>query len=58
MTEPLMSELSRPGRVGHRLAGPDVCSDATADLPAELLRDELRLPELGELDVVRHFTHL
>jgi glycine dehydrogenase subunit 2 len=58
MTEPLLSELSRPGRVGHRLAGPDACSDATADLPAELLRDDLKLPELAELDVVRHFTHL
>jgi glycine dehydrogenase subunit 2 len=58
MSEPLLSELSRPGRVSHRLASPDACSDATDDLPAELLRDELRLPELGELDVVRHFTHL
>ncbi len=28
------------------------------DFPAELLRGELSLPEVGELDVVRHFTHL
>ena len=58
MTEPLLSELSRPGRVGHRLASDDDCADSTTDLPSELLRGDLRLPELGELDVVRHFTHL
>src|SRR4051794_8350365 len=58
MSEPLLSELSHPGRRSHLLASPDACQDATQDLPAELLRDELRLPELGELDVVRHFTHL
>ncbi|MCC7371740.1 MAG: aminomethyl-transferring glycine dehydrogenase subunit GcvPB [Chloroflexi bacterium] len=57
-SEPLLSELSRPGRVGHLLAAPDACADATLDLPSELLRDDLKLPELGELDVVRHFTHL
>ena len=27
-------------------------------IPKELLRDELPLPSLGELDVVRHFSHL
>jgi glycine dehydrogenase subunit 2 len=58
MTEPLLSELSRPGRVGQRFALAERCEGATDDLPAELLRDELALPELGELDVVRHFTHL
>lgn len=58
MSEPLLSELSHTGRRGHLLAAEDACQDATADLPAELLREELRLPELGELDVVRHFTHL
>jgi glycine dehydrogenase subunit 2 len=55
LTEPLLSELSRPGRRGHQL--PDLDGEA-AELPAELLRDDLRLPELSELDVVRHFTHL
>jgi len=58
MTEPLLSELSRPGRVGQRFAPPERCEGATDDLPPELLRDELVLPELSELDVVRHFTHL
>jgi len=28
------------------------------DLGGQLLRPALRLPEIGELDVVRHFTHL
>jgi glycine dehydrogenase subunit 2 len=55
MTEPLLSELSVPGRRGHQL--PDY-RGSTDDLPAELLRDDLRLPELSELDVIRHFTHL
>ena len=27
-------------------------------LPPDLIRDELNLPELSELDVVRHFTRL
>ena len=57
MTEPLLSELSRPGGAATSLpAAPARCR--RGDLPAELLRAELRLPELGELDVVRHFTHL
>jgi glycine dehydrogenase subunit 2 len=28
------------------------------DLPAELLRDDLNLPEVSEMDVVRHYTQL
>src|SRR5688500_14991102 len=55
MTEPLLSELSRPGRRGHQLPP---CEDGLDDLPPELLRDVLRLPEMNALEVVRHFTHL
>jgi glycine dehydrogenase subunit 2 len=55
VTEPLLSDLSRPGRRGSQL--PRI-EDPAGDLPPDLLRDELRLPELSELDVVRHFTHL
>jgi glycine dehydrogenase subunit 2 len=55
--EPLLSELSRPGMPGHQLPPLDV-PDALEDLPAALTRDPLALPEVGELDVVRHFTHL
>ncbi|MFN8521998.1 MAG: aminomethyl-transferring glycine dehydrogenase subunit GcvPB [Chloroflexota bacterium] len=58
MSEPLLSEVSRAGRIGHLLVNPSQCEGALDDLPAEALRDDLRLPELSELDVVRHFTHL
>jgi glycine dehydrogenase subunit 2 len=54
--EPLLIELSRPGTPGHELPALDV--PAADDLEPQLLRGELRVPELGELDVVRHFTHL
>jgi glycine dehydrogenase subunit 2 len=54
--EPLLSELSRPGAPGHQLPSLDV--PEADDLGGQLLRPELRLPELGELDVIRHFTHL
>lgn len=54
-TRPLLIELSRPGRVGCDLPESDV---PAAELPEELLRDGLELPELSQLDVVRHFTRL
>ncbi|HET6320353.1 MAG TPA: aminomethyl-transferring glycine dehydrogenase subunit GcvPB, partial [Chloroflexota bacterium] len=54
--EPLLIELSRAGTPGHQL--PDLDVPAADDLEPQLLRSELLLPELGELDVVRHFTHL
>ena len=53
--EPLIYELGTPGRSGVNLPECDV---PVADLPKELLRDELPLPEVGELQVVRHFTRL
>ncbi|MDP9236353.1 MAG: aminomethyl-transferring glycine dehydrogenase subunit GcvPB [Chloroflexota bacterium] len=49
--------LSRPSRVGVTMPASDV--PTTSDVvPPELLRDELRLPELSQLDVVRHYTRL
>jgi len=54
--EPLLSELSRPGAPGHEL--PELDVPDVDDLSPQVLRAELRLPEVGELDVVRHFTHL
>jgi glycine dehydrogenase subunit 2 len=54
--EPLLSELSRPGAPGHEL--PELDVPDVDDLSPQVLRSELRLPEVGELDVVRHFTHL
>ncbi|MEX2225702.1 MAG: aminomethyl-transferring glycine dehydrogenase subunit GcvPB [Dehalococcoidia bacterium] len=55
--EPLAIALSRPGRIGVALPASDVPASPDAP-PRELLRDELRLPELSQLDVVRHFTRL
>lgn len=55
MPEPTIFELSSPGRAGVRFPAPDV---PLAPLPQAFLRDDLPLPELSELDVVRHFTHL
>jgi glycine dehydrogenase subunit 2 len=55
MTEPTAMQLSRLGRLGVELPPLDRGAD---DIAAELLRDELRLPELSQLDVVRHFTRL
>jgi glycine dehydrogenase subunit 2 len=54
--EPLLSELSRPGTPTHQLPALDV--PEVDDLGGQVLRAEMRLPEVGELDVVRHFTHL
>jgi glycine dehydrogenase subunit 2 len=55
MTEPLIYELSSPGREGIRLPEPDVPQTA---LPEEFMRQDLPLPELSEMDVVRHFVRL
>jgi glycine dehydrogenase subunit 2 len=54
--EPNAMELSRAGR--RAVAMPDSDVPPAAPLPRELLREELRLPELSQLDVVRHFTRL
>jgi len=54
--EPLLNELSRPGAPGHQLPALDVAE--ADDFGGQVLRAELSLPEIGELDVVRHFTHL
>jgi glycine dehydrogenase subunit 2 len=55
MTEPLLFELSHPGRCAAVLPDLDVLP---ADLPIGLVRDDLPLPEMGEADVVRHYTRL
>ena len=54
----LLFEDSRPGRRTVRTPGADR-SAATAGLPSEELREKsVAWPELGELDLVRHFTRL
>ncbi len=56
MTEPLIYELSAPGRCGVALPESDV---PEAALPPEaLLRDDLPLPEVSEVDIVRHYLRL
>jgi glycine dehydrogenase subunit 2 len=55
MSEPLIYDISVPGRRGVNLPELDV---PESELPADLLRDELRLPEVSELQVVRHFVNL
>ncbi|MCX7841284.1 MAG: aminomethyl-transferring glycine dehydrogenase subunit GcvPB, partial [Anaerolineae bacterium] len=44
-----------PGRPGPTLPRLDV---PESELPTELLREDLPLPELSEVDVVRHFVRL
>ncbi|MBI5379692.1 MAG: aminotransferase class V-fold PLP-dependent enzyme [Nitrospirae bacterium] len=60
MTEPILIERSVPGRRGVRLPACDVPEVPLADLlPASQWASEPPpLPELSELDVVRHFTRL
>jgi glycine dehydrogenase subunit 2 len=57
---PVIFELSTPGRVGTALPDPDVpVQPVEALLPASQLRaDPPALPEVSELDVVRHYTRL
>jgi len=53
--ESTVYELSSAGRGGNTLPAPDV---PVTELPDALLRDEIGLPELSELDVVRHYVRL
>ena len=60
MSEPLIFEMSRPGRRACSLPDLDVPAPPADELlPAELLRESPPpLPELTTRDVVRHFTRL
>jgi glycine dehydrogenase subunit 2 len=55
MAEPQLCDLSVPGRQGIDFPSPDV---PLASLPEGMLRQDLPLPELSELDVIRHYTRL
>jgi len=56
---PLIFERSLPGRVGFRLEAPEVPGvDLSETIGKELLRQDLDLPEVSEVDVVRHYTKL
>ncbi|HNS50323.1 MAG TPA: aminomethyl-transferring glycine dehydrogenase subunit GcvPB [Anaerolineae bacterium] len=54
--EPVIYELGKPGRVATTLPALDV--PEAAPLPAQLLRDGVDLPEVSELDLVRHYVRL
>lgn len=55
----LIFELSRPGRKGYTLPADKYATDGLAAIPTELLRKEKpELPEVSELEVVRHYTNL
>ena len=59
--EGLLFEVSRAGRVGYSIPKLDVpVSDESELIDSRLLRDdELEgMPELSEVDVIRHFTRL
>ena len=53
--EPLIFEISSPGRAAFTLPKLDV---PEAPLPAGCVRADLKLPEVSELDLVRHYTRL
>lgn len=55
----IIFELSRPGRKGYSLPENPYGEDALAEIPKNLLRTkDADLPEVSELDVVRHYTNL
>ncbi len=60
--EPLLKDLSRPGRVGMQVPSDPVVRarfrDPSSLVPASLRRSEVNLPELSELQVLRHFNRL
>lgn len=59
MSEPIIFELSKPGRSTVSVPELEVPRSNLADLlPGVELRGDLDLPEVSELDVVRHFTCL
>jgi len=59
--EGLLFEESRPGRVGYSIPELDVTASQESELiDAHLLRDDdlQGMPELSEVDVIRHYTRL
>ncbi len=58
--EDLLFEISRPGRIGYSLPTLDVPEQTTGMIDERLLRDDdlEGMPELSEVDVIRHFTRI
>lgn len=55
MSEPQLCDISVSGRQGFYFPDLDV---PKSNIPQEFMRVKLPMPELSELDVVRHFTRL
>jgi len=53
--ESLIYELSSPGRMAVSLPACDV---PETELPSEMIRDDLPLPEVSEVDLFRHYVRL
>jgi len=58
--QPLIFEITKEGRVGYSLPELDIPEvDLSSLLPGGLLREEAaELPEVSELDIMRHYTAL
>ena len=55
----LIFEISKEGRRGYTLPENQLSKYSVDDLPSSLLREEkAQLPEVSELDVVRHYTNV
>lgn len=57
MLEPLIFHYSQPGRKAYSLPELDI-DLKEIDIPLSEIRKEINLPELSEIDVVRHFIAL
>ncbi|MFJ5621355.1 aminomethyl-transferring glycine dehydrogenase subunit GcvPB [Peribacillus loiseleuriae] len=58
--QPLVFEMSTPGRIGYSLPEMDIEAISLEELlPADYIRnEEAELPEVSELDIMRHYTAL
>jgi glycine dehydrogenase subunit 2 len=53
----IIFELSSPGRIGYQLPNQHLPTSVQAPLSADLFRQQpAELPEVSELDIVRHYT--
>ena len=57
-TQPLIFEVSRTGRVAYSLPECDVPGAAGNAIPAHLRGEAPALPEVSEVELIRHFTQL
>ncbi|MDD4568707.1 MAG: aminomethyl-transferring glycine dehydrogenase subunit GcvPB [Tepidanaerobacteraceae bacterium] len=56
---PLIFEKTKTGKEGFRLSPLEVPKvDLSETLGEDIVRDEVNLPEVSELDVIRHYTEL